>query len=136
MPGPRVFTVAQVDALIPKLETVFVSVDEVRARLRTLSIRVNALELIWGAKVHDKKNPDHGELQQHLAEMKQAEEEVSSLTKRVARLGGHVKSVDPALVDFYGVREGRLVSWCWTRGEKHVEHWHHVDQGFANRQPV
>lgn len=136
MPGPKIFGVEEVDALIPKLESIFVRVDEIRARLKMLSIRVNALELIWGHAVHEAKNPDHGELAQHLADMKQAQDDVEALTKRVARQGGHVKSIDPPLVDFYGVREGRLVYWCWTRGESHVEHWHHVDQGFANRQPV
>jgi len=136
MPGPRVFTVEEVDALIPKLESLFSRLGGIQSRLRTLSIRVNALELIWGHAVHDPSNPDHGELEQHLSDMKGAETEVEALTKRVARLGGQVKSIDPPLVDFYGVREGRLVFWCWTRGEAHIEHWHHVDQGFANRQPV
>lgn len=136
MPGPRVFTVEEIDSVIPRLESLCSRLDEVRAQLRTLSIRANALELIWGSKVHAQDNPDHGEMQQHLREMKQAEDEVEKLSKRVSRLGGQLKSLDPPLVDFYGVREGRLVYWCWTRGEQHVEHWHHVDQGFANRQPV
>jgi hypothetical protein len=136
MPGPRVFTTEEIDALVPRLETVCTRIDSVRARLRSLSIRANALELIWGSKVHDLENPDHGEMEQHLADMKAAEDEVERLSKRVARLGGQLKSLDPPLVDFYGVREGRLVFWCWTRGEQRVDHWHHVDQGFSNRQPV
>ena len=136
MPGPRVFNVEDVDALLPRLESVFERMDAARARLRTLSIRVSALELIWGKAVHDADNPDHGELESHIAEMKQAEEDVEALTKKVARMGGHVKGVEPGLVDFYGVREGRLVFWCWTRGESRVEHWHHLDQGFAHRQHV
>jgi hypothetical protein len=136
MPGPRVFTIEQVADLVPKLESLFSRLDGIRERLRTLTIRANALELIWGHQVHVKTNPDHGEFAHYLTEMKQSEDEVETLTKRVARLGGQVKSVDPPLVDFYGVREGRLVFWCWTRGETRVEHWHHVDQGFANRQPV
>jgi len=136
MPGPRVYTVEEIESLIPRLESLCTRLDEVRARLRNLSIRANALELIWGAKVHKPENPDHGEMQQHLADMKAAEDEVERLSKRVGRMGGQLKSLDPPLVDFYGVREGRLVFWCWTRGEQRVEHWHHVDQGFANRQPV
>lgn len=136
MPGPRVFSVEEVAELIPRLSAIFARVDDARARLRTLTIRANALELIWGRKVHEEGNPDHKEFGEFLAEMKEAEDEVEKLTKRVGRLGGQVKSVDPPLVDFYGVREGRLVFWCWTRGETRIEHWHHVDQGFANRQPV
>jgi len=136
MPGPRVFTVEEIDSLVPRLETVADRVDDVRARLKMLAIRVNALELIWGHEVHKPGHHDHGELASHLAGMKKAEEEIERLSKRVARWGGQLKSLDPPLVDFYGVREGRLVFWCWTRGDKKIEHWHHVDQGFANRQPV
>ena len=136
MPGPRIFTVDDVDTLITRVESVFHRMDEIKSRLKVLNIRVNALEMIWGSKVHEKDNPDHGELENHLAEMKSAEEEFERCTKKIARLGGQVKSVDPPLVDFYGVRDSRLVFWCWTRGEEKIEHWHHVDEGFANRQPV
>ena len=136
MPGPRIFTVEEVDALLPRVEAVFRKMDDLKLRLKTINIRVNALEMIWGSQVHQKDNPDHGELTNHLSEMKACEEEFERCTKKIARLGGQVKSVDPALVDFYGVREARLIFWCWTRGEDKVEHWHHVDQGFSNRQPV
>ncbi len=136
MPGPRVFTVEEVTALIPKLEKLFERTDTVRGRLKTLTIRINALEMIWGSKVQEESNPDHGEFQHHLAEMKSNQEEFERYTKAVAKLGGQVKSTEPPLVDFYGVRDGRLIFWCWTRGETLVNHWHHLDQGFAERQPI
>ena len=74
--------------------------------------------------------PAHGLAGDH------AEDEVEKLTQGIAKLSGQVKSVDPPLVDFYGVRDGHLVLWCWTRGEERIEHWHHVDTGFASRQHV
>jgi hypothetical protein len=136
MPGPRIYTIEEVDRLLPKVEKQFARMDSIRQELKALHIRVNTLEMIWGAKVQEHDNPDHGELEHHMAEMKRRQEEFERCTKLVAKLGGEVKSVDPALVDFYGVREGRLVFWCLTRGESHIEHWHHVDQGFAGRQRV
>lgn len=136
MPGPRVYTVDQVATLLPRLERAFARMDEIKQALKVMHIRANALEMIWGAKVHEKDNPDHGEFDNYVEEMKKLEEEFQRCTKGIARLGGQVKSVDPPLVDFYGVREGRLVFWCWTRGETKIEHWHHVDEGFANRQKV
>ena len=135
-PGPRVFEVAEVDRLLPELESIFAELDRLREELRALKLRVNALELIWGEAVRDPKNPDHGELSQHLAEMRQAKERFEATGGRVAALGGQVKSVDPALVDFLGVRDGQLVNWCWTRAETRIAHWHHVDEGFANRRPL
>jgi hypothetical protein len=136
MPGPRVYTVEEVDELIPKVERIFVKMDGIKERLRVLHIRINALEMIWGSKVQEKSNPDHGEFDHHVGEMKAAEEEFERCQKMIAKLGGQVKGLDPALVDFYGVRDGRLVFWCWTRGETKIDHWHHVDEGFASRQKV
>jgi hypothetical protein len=136
MPGPRVFTAAEVQGLIPKVERQFARMEKIRERLKTTKIRINALEMIWGDKVHEAENPDHGELQQHIAELKSAEEEFERASKAITQLGGQVKGVDPPLVDFYGVREGRLIFWCWTRGETSIGHWHHIDQGFADRQEV
>jgi hypothetical protein len=136
MPGPRVYTLEEVQELVPKLTRTFAGVDALREKLRTLHLRINALELIWGRAVHEDGNPDHGEFAGHLAEMKSVEEEIEKLTQTVQRLSGQVKSVEPPLVDFYGVRDGHLVYWCWTRGEERIEHWHHIDAGFAGRQPV
>lgn len=136
MPGPRIYTIEEVQELVPELERIFSAVDELRASLRTLHLRINALELIWGRAVHEKDNPDHGEFAGHVAELKVVEEAIEERTRAVQELSGQVKSVEPALVDFYGVRDGYLVSWCWTRGERRIEHWHHIDAGFAGRQPV
>lgn len=136
MPGPRVYTLDEVNALVPRLAKTFARIDAIRAELRVLHIRVQALELIWGTKLRDEDNPDHGELVHHVAEMKQLEDEVEELTQGVVQMSGAVKSIDPPLVDFCGVRDGRLIHWCWTRGERRIEHWHHTDAGFAGRQPV
>lgn len=136
MPGPRVYSIDEVQELVPDLVRAFARVDAIREQLRVLHVRIGALELIWGDEVHAKSNPDHGEFASHVAAMKALEEEVEAITSSVNELSGEVKSVEPPLVDFYGVREGHLVHWCWTRGESRIEHWHHVDAGFAERQPV
>ena len=136
MTGPRVYTLDEVNALVPRLTKIFARIDAIKTEMRTVHIRVTALELIWGARVHEKDNPDHGELVSHVAEMKRLEDEVEKLTGNVAKLSGSVKSVDPPLVDFCGVRDQHLIHWCWTRGEEAIEHWHHVDAGYSGRQPV
>jgi hypothetical protein len=136
MVGPRIFVPEEVDLLIPDLEAVFADLDGLRQRIRTLKLRINALELIWGDRVNRPDCPDHGELQQHLEQMKEAQAEFERATQRLSELGAQLKSIEPPLVDFYGVREGRLILWCWTRGEHSVGFWHHVDEGFANRRPL
>ena len=136
MVGPRVFELHEVNALVPDLVTAFEELDGIKDELKHLKIRINTLEMIWGESVRERDNPDHMELAHHLQEMKAAQERFEQTTRKIAELGGQVKGVDPPLVDFYGVRDGHLIHWCWTRGEAEVTHWHHIDEGFAGRQPV
>jgi hypothetical protein len=51
-------------------------------------------------------------------------------------IGSLFKGFDEGLVDFYALREDRLVFLCWKLGEDHITHWHEVDAGFAGRQPI
>jgi len=135
-PGPRVYTVEQIDELLPGLEERFVELDRIRERTRAAKIRLNALEMIWGERVASKDNPDHGEYLHHLEEMKQLEEDFRAKMSALTELGATVKGVEPGLVDFYGVREGVLVYLCWKRGEERCGFWHPIDAGFAGRKPI
>ncbi|HET6204783.1 MAG TPA: DUF2203 domain-containing protein [Planctomycetota bacterium] len=136
MVGPRIFDVDEANALVPDLRRIFDRLDALRERMRATKLRLNALELIWGEKIREEDCPDHRELVHYLEEMKRLEEAVQGETDKVAELGGVVKGIEPGLVDFYGVRDGRLVYLCWQRGEGAIGHWHHIDAGFAGREPL
>jgi hypothetical protein len=136
MPGPRVYTVEEVNELIPDLERRFARLDEIRERLKTAKIKLDALEMIWGDAIHKHDNPDHKEFEHHLETLKRLEDEFQTASASFGELSATVKGLDPGLLDFYGVRDGRLVFLCWRRGEVKCEFWHHVDAGFSGRQPV
>jgi hypothetical protein len=51
-------------------------------------------------------------------------------------LGCYVKDLDVGLVDFLSRFEGRDIFLCWKLGERHIMHWHELDEGFANRQDI
>ena len=34
------------------------------------------------------------------------------------------------------VRDGRVVNLCWKHGEKKVEWWHGMDEGYASRKAL
>lgn len=54
----------------------------------------------------------------------------------VLRLGVVVKDLDRGLVDFHTLTGDRLVFLCWRMDEPEVSHWHPLDGGFADRQPL
>lgn len=136
MVGPRVFSLEQAQALIPELEQVFAALDLLRARLKTDKVKLSALEMIWGAQIQQPDCPDHAEAAALVAQLKQTQEEAARLVEQLAGLGATVKDVHLGLADLYHVRDGRLVFLCWKRGETAITTWHHVDEGYADRQPL
>ena len=52
------------------------------------------------------------------------------------RAGIILRDLDSGLIDFPSVREGEEVYLCWIDGETDIEFWHHLDAGFAGRQPL
>jgi hypothetical protein len=48
-----------------------------------------------------------------------------------------LRDLDRGLVDFPGVRDGDEVYLCWVESEEDaITHWHHLDAGYAGRQPL
>jgi hypothetical protein len=134
--GPRIFTAREASAQIPDVARAFEAVDAVRNRLRSYKGKLDVLEMIWGEEVQNQANPDHREYQHYLEEIEKTKKDYESALQKFGELDAMVKSVDTGLVDFYGVIDGRLVFLCWKRGEKAVEYYHHLEDGFAGRQPI
>ncbi len=134
--GPRVYTVDEANRLIPQVEEGFRALDAIREKMRGVKFKMNALEMIWGESVSAADNPDRREYQHHIDELKKLGEEFAGHVSRFEELGGVLKGLDQGLIDFYGVKDGRLVFLCWQRGEAEIGHWHHIDEGFAGRHPL
>ena len=136
MPGPRVYTVDQANRLVPDLERAFGRLDGLRAQLRDCKIKLTAIEMIWGNKVNDADCPDHQEGVHLVKQLKELEESFQAVLSELAEHSATVKDVEAGLVDLYHVRDGHLVCLCWKRGEEGFSSWHHVDAGFAGREPI
>ena len=134
--GPRVFTAREATALIPQIERILSELDAVRERLRKIKGKSDVLEMIWGEEVHSETNPDHREYTHYLAELEQAKKDFDATARKLAELEVVLKSIEHGLIDFYGVIDGRLVFLCWKRGERAVEYYHHLEDGFQGRHPI
>ena len=134
--GPRIYTPREAAALVPKLTKAFDDIDAIRARLKTIKGKVDVLEMIWGDEVRAETNPDHREYTHYMEEIEKSKKEFDVATRRFADFEAVVKSVEQGLVDFYGVIDSRLVFLCWQRGEKTIEFYHHLEDGFPGRQAI
>jgi len=134
--GPRIYTPREASALVPKLSRTFDDIDQIKTRLKTIKGKVDVLEMIWGDEVRVEANPDHREYAHYMEEIEQSKKDYESASKRFAEFEAVVKSIEQGLVDFYGVIDNRLVFLCWKRGEKTIEYYHHLEDGFPGRQPI
>jgi hypothetical protein len=130
------FTVAEVEALIPTLEEIFLHVLQLRAGLRAVEEKLDRVGVRMSRE--DLLESDVGplEVRQAKAVFRGFYEALSDEIERVRALGGEVKDLETGLVDFPSRRGGEDILLCWKLGEKHIDFWHPVDGGFSARRPV
>ena len=61
---------------------------------------------------------------------------VREIVDGIASEGVEVKGIDPVLLDFPGMLDGRPVYLCWHEGEPRVAWYHDLHAGFAGRRPI
>jgi hypothetical protein len=119
----KIYSVAEANALIPKLKSVLERIrqtQEALAKDKTL------------ATVREKAAQNGGGLPGR---------NLSALTKTLDRdlhqleeWGIVLRDPSIGLIDFFHQREGETVYLCWKLGEARVEWWHPLETGIAGRQ--
>jgi len=134
----RLFTAAEVNALIPRLSELMREAMELHRRAsalqEALSEERDLIRASGGAMVdqHDWKAKAE-RLDGYAIEVKQ-------VLQQVLELGGVTKDLETGLVDFPGlvpkVAGPQPVNLCWRYGEEAVRFWHGFDEGFGQRKPL
>ena len=132
-PG-RLFTVAEVNALLPQLRGILETLRAARENLRRVQEEL-AAHAGGGAKSNGHVAPDNAVARlTQAAEAEQAR--ILAAAQAIAALGGELKDPDRGMVDFRTLREGRVVYLCWLMDEPAVQFWHELEGGYAGRQPL
>jgi hypothetical protein len=128
---PRIFSLDEAERTLPLVRRIVVDLQHEYALWRAA---VGQFELISAGARADEKFP---------AEVVAAEREVTALAERVAALfaeleaiGCIAKGIEAGLIDFYALRDDRLVYLCWRQGEERITHWHDLDAGVDGRRPI
>jgi len=134
----RLFTAAEINALIPRLTELMGEAMELHRRGRALQEalteerdRIRASGGAMGDQ-HDWKARAE-RLDGYSIEVKHALQEI-------VELGGSTKDLDLGLVDFPGLvpqaAGTQPVNLCWKYGEETVRYWHGFDEGYTHRKPL
>lgn len=133
----RLFTPAEVDALIPRLADLM---SQAMERHRSAQDFAEALRAERERIRAAGNNPsERREWKARAERLDGLTIEVRAVLGEIEALGGVVKDVEMGLVDFAGVAPGAgddPVNLCWKYGETAVRFWHGFDEGFAQRKPL
>ncbi len=131
----RVFTLEEVNALVPKLSVAVKRQLELRSEIEALLIRLGReLGDVPDRIVLDPSDPaDIRELKRDLV---RRIEEYRNGWREIEETGAVLKDARMGLLDFYGTVDGKLVWLCWKYGEPEVSHYHALEEGFAGRKRI
>ena len=124
----KYFSVVEAEALIPELEKIFEAVAELaaQAELKSASLRRR--------QETDESDPAAAAIER--AQLQFLAQGINERLQQIVELGALPKGIEPALVDFPHRLEGKDVYLCWRLGDKRLTHYHGMDEGFSNRQPI
>jgi hypothetical protein len=131
MLGPRLFTLQEAERALPLVRRI---VADISSAYHTWQDAVTRYELEAAGATAD--SGESATLRGLREAVGAHAERVTTLVEELQVLGCELKDFEQGLVDFYALREDRLVYLCWRLGEENITHWHEVDQGFAGRRPI
>jgi hypothetical protein len=127
---PKLYTVAEVNAYVPRLTLL---VERLQRGAMRLEDERRTLASARGVA------PDEVDTEDLLRERSEARllvEELDEVVQEIEETGAQLKDVRLGLLDFPGEVRGEVVCLCWQFGEPEVAYWHRESDGFAGRQPL
>lgn len=122
----KLFTVAEANALLPRLrellEDVAVHRDAVRQKVSHLEPIFKAATSNGGGRLGSEYGAEAYNLYLGI--------------ERIQELGVLLKDPDTGLLDFPHEKDGRIVFLCWHPPEEKIGYWHEIQDGYAGRQPL
>jgi hypothetical protein len=133
--GPRLFTLEEAEAVLPLLRERLTRFRSLYAEYDSLRRDLAVLRLV-STSGGDRSNPDTAALAEMENRQARLMHEFRDIQEELLRLGCLPKSIQDGLVDFFALKEGRLVFLCWKLGEDRIQAWHTLEGGFAARMPI
>ena len=117
------FTVAEVNAMLPRVRQAARKVQRGAIRLSELS------KVLFPGGPPQSDTMVDGEYMADVSSLMEGME-------AIVEMGGDVKDLSKGLVDFPSLYQGREVLLCWRPGEERVHYWHEPEAGFAGRSAI
>ena len=134
-PMPKRFTLAEAQALIPRVDRLLRNAIE---RKTTYEETEREIHSFPGTRDDDGRRGGGSRPRARFAQPARTapRRELRSAIEEVQEIGCLIKDLDIGLIDFPTTYHGNEVYLCWKLGESGIEYWHGVDEGFRGRKPI
>ncbi|MGD0831756.1 MAG: DUF2203 domain-containing protein [Terracidiphilus sp.] len=130
----KTFTLDEAQSLLPVLESLMKRAIEGKRLAEQAEIGLSEtsrrIYLSGGMRV------DVGSVVRQRAELESHVQRIRESVTEIDSIGVQVKDLDAGLLDFPCRVDDEVVLLCWRMGEPAIEHWHSMDTGFKDRQPL
>jgi hypothetical protein len=131
----RIFTIQEVDSLIPTLAELVERQLGLQADIERRLAELSRAGVTLSGSIEPKTSDSH-EVASLKRELKGVVTRYEAGWREVQTLGAVVKDPQIGLLDFRGCIDGRLVWFCWRYGEEALGFYHELEAGFAGRRPL
>ena len=131
---PRRFSLAEAQRLVPRLERLMreavVRKGDYEKAERAIHAFTERVMMMGGMNV------DRDHARQAKQQRDAAAQNLRESIEQIQEIGCVVKDLDTGLVDFPTRFRGMDVYLCWRMGERAIEFWHGMDEGFRGRKAI
>jgi hypothetical protein len=131
----KTFTLSEANALLPQLNEDLLRLQALSKQFEEqyLELRKKKANFEQSSAPAKRANDPFFEEEGQLEFMRV---EADLLINNFARKGVLLKTINPGLIDFPAVIDGKDVLICWKEGEEHITHYHGWNDGFIGRKSI
>lgn len=132
----KMLTLEEANAALPQVKAILKSLRGLRDRVLRIQAQIE-IEEMTGLGPDGRLTPQaQSALTLQMDEFQSHTAQFENLLEELFQLGAHLKDLNRGLVDFYSLRDKKVVFLCWVEGEAEIQHWHTIEGGFQNRRSL
>ncbi|HZU44892.1 MAG TPA: DUF2203 domain-containing protein [Terriglobales bacterium] len=130
----KTFTLEEAQSLLPVLESLLRSATEGKKLAEAIDAEFQEIahRVFLNGGTFLKIVP----LAKRRSDRDKAVQTVKDAITEISSIGVQVKDLDMGLLDFPCAVDGQIILLCWKLGEKTIEFWHGLEEGYAGRKPI
>lgn len=132
----RLFTKREATALVPTLQLSFAALAEMRHSAESILDELSGGDPDVVVEILRGEVEPAAEDEERVERLQELIDGIGKTVEELTGLGLVIEEIDPGVVDFPSLREGRVVMLCWQFGEPSVEYFHELEGEFEEREPL